>query len=678
MSLMTTALSALSTAQLGLATTQHNIGNANTPGYSRQAIMQATNYAIFTGAGYVGQGVHVNTIMRSYSDVLTKQVNEAQSKFSELDAYTSMISRIDGLLADPGSGISPVLAGFFQGVQDVAANPALTSARQSMVSSAQALVNRFQMLDDRLTQLADETNTQIGNSVGLINSYSAQIANLNEKIIGMLATGHPPNDLLDLRDNLVLELNKLVHVSTVLDSDGSLTIFAGMGQQLVVGNRAVALEARPAAADPERIIIAQKGGLEVPTYYFDGGALGGLLTFRNEALDSAFNALGQLAASIALTVNAQQGLGQDLLNNVRGDADFVEKIFKLSDPKAIPNNNNNRTVPNGPFTGEIASFEFLPPEISSEGNFYTKLSGSDYDVRFDGANFTITRLSDNKVIVSPSSLPPLTEGMDFEFDGLKINFAAGHSAGDRYLLQPTREISRNIVVNNDIVADVRKIAAASPIRTATGAANTGGAIISAGEIRPLSNVPPLQYSVPTSPITLTYNEAANTLNASGGPYTNVLVNGAPATFPIPYSSGDVIHIDGFEFSISGSPADGDSFTVGSNIGGIADSRNIVRIGNLQTQMTMLGADSTKGNASFQIAYAQLVSDTGTKTKSAQIGAQSHAVVLEQAIEARESTAGVNLDEEYANILQYQLSYQAGARIMDTVSKLFDIIVNIGR
>lgn len=670
MSLMSTALTALSTAQLGLATTQHNIGNVNTPGYSRQAIMQATNYAVFTGSGYVGQGVHVNTIMRSYSDVITKQVNEAQSKFSELDAYTSMISRIDGLLADSGSGISPVLAGFFQGVQDVAANPSLTSARQSMVSSAQALVNRFQMIDDRLTQLAEETNTQISSSVKLINSYSEQIANLNGKIIGMLATGHPPNDLQDARDNLVLELNKLVRVSTVQDSDGSFTVFAGMGQQLVVGNQSIALEARPSAADPERIIIAQKGGLEVPTSYFDGGSLGGLLSFRTEALDPAFNALGQLAASIALTVNAQQGLGQDLLNNVRGDSDFIEKIFKTSDPKGIPNTNNNRVAPNGAFTGEIASFEFLPPKVSSEGNFYTDLTGSDYDVRFDGTNFTITRLSDKKVVASGP------EGADIEFDGLKINFSTGHATGDRYLLQPTREISRNITVNQEIVADVRKIAAASPVRTETGVSNTGGAMISAGEV---SDPNFRNFYIPTPPVVLTYDASGTPpqLNLSGGPY---MVNGSLMTAPIsiPYNSGDVININGFEFSITGTPADGDTFTVGANTGGIADSHNIVRIGNLQTQMTMDGAGSSKGNASFQIAYAQLVSDIGTKTKTAQIGAQSQAVVLEQAIESRESLAGVNLDEEYANIMQYQLSYQAGARIMDTVSKLFDIIVNIGR
>jgi flagellar hook-associated protein 1 FlgK len=657
MSLLSTGLTALSTAQLGIATAQHNIANANTSGYSRQAIMQATNAAMFSGAGFVGQGVHVETIRRSYSAILNEQVQAAQSKSSELEAYFSMISRIDNLLADANSGISPVLAGFFQGVQDVAANPASISSRQSMVSAAEALASRFQILDNRLTQLAEETNIQIRDSVNLVNSYSAQIANLNEKILTLSSSGHPPNDLLDQRDQLVLELNKLVRVSTVQDSDGNLNVFVGMGQQVVVGNFSIQLEARPSEADPEQYVIAQKGqnGLELPSSYFDGGSIGGLLSFRNQALNQAASALGQLAASIALTVNAQQQLGQDLLGNVKGDAGFVDRFFKISPPKAIENARNTGT-------GSVASFEFLPPEMSTDGNYYTQLTASDYEVRFTtGGNFTVTRLSDKTVVATG------TEGTPVEFDGLSLNFAAGHANGDTYLLQPTREVGRNISVNQEIVGDVRKIAAASPIRTTTGN-NVGDATISAGEVVDGA------YSMAAFPLTLTYN--AGMLSASGTPGT-VLVNGSPATFPIPYNSGDEITIDGFAFKIDGFPADGDTFTLEANTGGTADARNIVRMGALQTAQTMNG-DNERGFSTFQVSYAQLVSDIGTKTKTALVDGEAHALVLEQAMEARNAVAGVNLDEEWANIMQYQLSYQAAARMMDTVSKMFDVIISIGR
>ncbi|MDR1888550.1 MAG: flagellar hook-associated protein FlgK [Zoogloeaceae bacterium] len=670
MSLLGTGVSALNTAQLGLSTTMHNISNVNTAGYSRQAIMQATNIAMMTGAGAIGMGVHVQTVLRNYSDILNKQVNDAQTKSSELNAYYSMASRIDNLLADANSGLSPVLAGFFQAIQDVAANPTLVSARQAMTSSAEALVTRFQTLENRLAQLYDETNTQIKSTVDEINAYSGQIAELNEKIIALSATGHPPNDLLDQREQLVFELNQLVRVSAYADSDNSLNVFIGNGQPLVVNTTSMKLETRPSSADPERLVVGQKGGVsEFPESYLDGGSLGGLLAFRKETLDQAANSLGQVAASIALTVNAQQALGQDLLGAVSGDAGFVKDFFRLNDPKSIANTLNTGT-------GSVTSFTFNPPKMSDSGNYYTELTTSDYEVRFDSSgNFTVTRLSDKSPVelfdpVTGASLgTSVAEGTPVSFDGLRLELSTGHAAGDTYRLEPTREAARNIKVNQDIVADVRRIAAAMPVRAVADPSNTGAATISAGEVVGAG------YVIPAPPITLEYNSAGQLIVAAGSP-GSVLVNGAPATFPITYNSGDEITIDGFKFTITGTPASGDKFTLEANTGGTADSRNMVKIGALQTALTMNG-DGTKGVSTFQVSYAQLVSDIGTRTKTVLSNGKAQDIVLQQAIEAKSSVSGVNLDEEAANLLKYQQAYQAAARVMNTVSTLFDTLISIG-
>jgi flagellar hook-associated protein 1 FlgK len=658
MSLLSTGISALHTAQLGLATTQHNIANVNTIGYSRQSTMQMTNFATMTGAGSVGQGVHVGTVLRYYSDILTKQVEDAQSKSSELSTYSTMISRIDNLLADANSGLTPMLVGFFQGIQDVAANPGLVSARQSMISGAQALVTRFQTLENRLYQLYDETNTQIENTVAEVNAYSTQIAELNRQIVVLKGSGHPPNDLLDQRDQLVLELNKLVKVNTYYDDHENLNVIAGSGQGLVVGATSIMLEARRSAIDPERIVIAQQGSpLELPESYLTGGSLGGLLSFRYEALDTAANSLGQVAASIALTINAQQALGQDLLGAVAGDLGFVPDIFKLVGPKAIENSNNNGT-------GSVASFTFDPPSMSPEGNFYTQLTGSDYEVRFvtpGPDTFTITRLSDRQLVASGTA-----DGVTgYNFDGLTLVLNAGHTTGDTYRLEPTRESARNITVNQEIAGDPRRIAAAMPVRTGADPANTGNAQISAGEVLP-------GYSLSALPRTVIYNATTGQLTVSGPPPAP-----GSSTFPLTYSSGADIVIDGYKFTITGAPANGDQFILESNAGGIADSRNIVKIGTLQTALTMNG-DATHGVATFQVSYAQLVSQVGTQTKTALSNNKAQDIVLEQAIEARSTVAGVNLDEEAANLIKYQQSYQAAAKMMNTVSVIFDSLLSIVR
>ena len=153
----------------------------------------------------------MQTIERMYDRFLTAQVNSAQTTLSGIDAYYAEVSQIDNLLADPSAGLSPALQDFFSGVQQVAANPSLLSARESMVSSASMLVNRFHSLDSRLSELSDEVNGKIQDAVAGINSIGSQIAELNQRIVLAEASyGQPANDLLDQRDQLVNDLNKLV------------------------------------------------------------------------------------------------------------------------------------------------------------------------------------------------------------------------------------------------------------------------------------------------------------------------------------------------------------------------------------------------------------------------------------------------------------------------------------
>lgn len=146
MSFFSVGLSALNAAQLGLTTTGQNISNANTVGYHRETAIQATNVSVQTGSGFVGQGVNVSTITRMYSQFLDTQVQQAQAQSSSLNAYQTQIAQIDNLLADPSAGLSPSLQGFFTAVSNVASNPQLVSARQSMLSAGNSLAASFQNL----------------------------------------------------------------------------------------------------------------------------------------------------------------------------------------------------------------------------------------------------------------------------------------------------------------------------------------------------------------------------------------------------------------------------------------------------------------------------------------------------------------------------------------------------
>ncbi|MFT3851050.1 MAG: flagellar hook-associated protein FlgK [Propionivibrio sp.] len=505
MGILSIGITGMQAAQLGMMTTQHNITNASTAGYSRQRTVQGTNNPMATGSGFVGQGVHVSTIQRMYSSVLNTQVVQSQASVSQLDAYYNEISQINNLLADTNSGVSSAVQAFFNGIQEVASDPSSIDARQALVSSAQSLAARFNGLSKNLDDLNTGVNSQIESTVASINAYSKQIAELNKRIIvAQSSTSQPANDLMDQRDQLVSELNKLIGVKTVEQSDGTYNVTFGNGQPLVVGPLSMELAATQSSADPSRTVVSVVTGngkvtQELSESLITGGTLGGLVKFRSEALDPAINKLGLVAATLAQTINAQQALGQDLLGNTVNTLSsvFQDSLLTIPDaPKVISNTNN---------TGNAeVSASFLP--VSSNGtNFYSNLTASDYRLTFDGTDYKVTRLSDNTSWTS-SGMP-----ITLDSEGISINIdAGGMTTTDSFLIQPTREIARNLSVNATVANDPRLIAAAAPVTTAIGTSNAGTATVSAGVVSS-------GYAAPAagSPVTLTYLSATNELDVSG-------------------------------------------------------------------------------------------------------------------------------------------------------------------
>lgn len=673
MSILSVGITGLNAAQVGMLTTSHNISNASTPGYSRQEIVQGTNNPSLTGVGFIGQGTHVATVKRNYDEFLGRQVLSAETSVSEMNAYLAQIRQIDNLLADPASGLSPAMADFFKGVQSVAANPDSIPSRQSMLSAAQSLVARFQSLDQRMTEIRDGTNSQIMGQVGAVNTYVSQLADINQRIIIARASGsgtQQPNDLLDQRDQILRDLNQVIRITTVTQSDGSLNVFFGSGQPLVIGGQSYALAAVAAPGDPERIVVALKaaGGavLNLPESQITGGTLGGLVAFRGQTLDSAQNSLGRIALTLAQNFNDQHKLGMDLTGALGLD------FFTMSSPVLRA----NTTPPaNGSPTVAIDT---------ATTNNITMLTASDYRLSYAAGQYTLVRLSDNKAFPPVASLsPPL------QVDGLLIDAGTWSplADGESYLIQPTRTGAREIAMT---FSDARMIAAAAPVRTSAALTNTGTGSIDSGVVLDTTNAAFANFNTTgelTPPIFVQFDSPTSyTIWSNGTPaiqitppvtYTpgaNILYPGADPASPNP----SLLTADfGYQVKISGSPATGDRFMIGGNKNGVSDNRNAMLLGALQTQKTMAASTTTGPTASYQSAYSQIVSAVGTKTHEVDVIAQAQQGVADQANNALQQLAGVNLDEEAANLLRYQQAYQASAKILATASKIFDEILALG-
>ncbi|MCR7650075.1 flagellar hook-associated protein FlgK, partial [Pseudomonas aeruginosa] len=132
----------------------------------------------------------------------------------------------------------------------------------------------------------------------------------------------------------------------------------------------------------------------------------------------------------------------------------------------------------------------------------------------------------------------------------------------------------------------------------------------------------------------------------------------------------------YEFNLSNVPQTGDSFTLSFNKDGISDNRNALNLNALQTKPTVGGTGST--GSTYNDAYGGLVERVGTLTAQARASADASQTVLKQAQDSRDSLSGVSLDEEAANLIQFQQYYSASAQVIQVARSLFDTLIGAFR
>ncbi|RLA04745.1 MAG: flagellar hook-associated protein FlgK [Gammaproteobacteria bacterium] len=642
--------SALLSYQRALDTVGHNVANVNTPGYSRQNVELSARQPQGMGDGFAGNGVDVSTVQRSYDQFITDELRSGTTAYEEQETLASLASGLDNLLADEHAGLSPVLGTFFDALQDTADDPASTAARQVLLSEAESLAARLHGLDNWMDDSRRGLSARMGAKVQELNQLSSSIAAVNQQIMEARSSsgGQPPNDLLDKRDQLVLELSAIVSVSTTTQDDGALNVFIGNGQALVLGVNQNTLELQNSIEDPGQYEIAISAGgstaVEI-TDLINGGELGGLLTFRDQVLDPALNELGRIAIELGSFMNAQhqQGISLDGLPG--------QDLFSVASPQVIAAAGNGGSI--------AATFDDV-----------TQLTADDYLLRFDGSNWNLTRADSGQVVpLSGTGTPadPLVA------EGLSITIGPGAVAGDHYDVRPTREGARTI---NVLIADPRELALAAPVRTSAALTNTGSGSISAGAVTDINNPafqsPPGQLS-PSVQVRFTSSTAYEVIDQGT---LAVLDTGTydPATGADIFPTQNLGIDFGYQVRITGNPAASDTFDVGYNSGGTGDNRNALSMAGMQTDRLMNG-----GTSSLNDAYGELIADVGNKARQAQIGSEVQRQVLDQTQAEWSSAVGVNLDEEAANLVRFQQAYQAAARIISVADEIFQTLINaVGR
>ncbi len=613
------SVSALRALQTAISVTSNNIANANTPGYAKESVDLTTATPQTNGVASVGAGVQVSGILRAYSQAATNQLNNSQSSLGQLSGLQVYTNQIDNIIGTSAGGLSTSLQNYYNAWANVANAPTSTATRQALLSAAQGVASSFQSSSSQLQTLNTTINSGITADVQQINSIATSISTLNQQIVvgTAQAGGQPPNDLIDQRDQLLSNLSKLIGVTTSTGSNGALNVFVANGQPLVLQGNVTQLTTVPGPYNASQLEISTATmGKNIISGSITSGDLGGLLAARTQAVNPALNQLGQVASALAQSANTQQGAGLDLTGRLGAP------LFSIGAPVATAASTNTDA------TTATAS-------VADVG----KLTANDYVLSYTGGAYQLSNAATGAAVAFTGAG---TAASPLSADGLSIVLSGTPANGDKFLIQPTAQAAGTFAV---AITSPSQVAAAGAIKTAVSAANTGAATISGGTVIDATNPNLLAGATIqfTSPTTYTVNGGASNTYTPGG---NIAANG-------------------WQVQITGTPAAGDSFTVQANTGGGGDNRNALASAALQNQGVLAG-----GTISVNGAVSALITGIGGQAQQVNSAQTAQSSVNAQALQTVQSISGVNMNEEAANLLQWQQAFQASAQAMSIGNQMF--------
>lgn len=652
MSLLNVGARALLANQVALQTTGNNIANVSTPGYSRQTAHMVTVQGQFTGNGYIGKGVDVQTILRNHNELLTRQAAMAASGQSSDAVRSERLNQMQEIFTGGKDSLGTAISDMLGSLSDVKNSPTDMTARTVTLTRMSETAGRFRTAAERLADIEYTVNEQLQNNISKINSLAQNIADVNEQIASARGNGQTPNDLLDKRDQLIRELNQYIQTTQIPADDGSVGLFIAGSQPLVLGNMPMTMsvmEKKEYPGSGQMALYFNRPGatpLELGEATLGGGELNGLLKFANHDLAEGRNLLGRMAQAMAMTMNQQQRLGLTL------DGQMGQDLFSV--PTSIIGTTN------GTGAGTVT---FANP---------TQFAASDYEVRFTTPPAgQVVRLSDGKATPFAGLADPALQNID----GLQFNLTAAGAAGQTVLFKPFASSAANIQAK---LLSPSSLAAANPINAAMGTSNSGSMQLAGLKA---TGIPALTLPTIGTPAVLSFNGTGGFTVANGGTPMNTAVTppvpltptnpGPPPVYA--YTSGQSINIDGWQITLQGTPKSGDTVSIGNALDpqyGDAYKRNSGNAGALMELRDVQMFD----NATLQDGWAGAIAQVGTRTQSAQYASNMSTAIANNLERDRTAVSGVNLDEEAAKLIQYQQAYQASAKMLQIAQSIFDSLL----
>ena len=497
--------SAVAAYQRALGTVSNNIANLTTVGYSRQEVDLSAGAPQAVGQVYLGTGVQVAGVKRFYDQFVEGTLRNSYSGLNTQGPLVQYANRVVDVMGGADVGLTSALDKFFSSAQALSGDPASIDLRGQFLRDTDAVGGRFRELNSQLATIGSDSKSEIEADLGNLNTMAQQLASVNLQLNKNPTLAAQPPELLDQRDQLLREMSKLVGITVTSRNNGEVNVGvgdAGGTGLLVEGGRARSLGATFSDASAGKVdILLDPYGQPVSIPGVTSGSIGGLISFRQQALEPALNQLDSLASTFADAVNKINKSGVDLNGNTGGDLYAMQPLFRVDAPTS---------------SGDV--------QVSSKVVDPATFSFHDLQLRFDGQRqqWMATDLTTG---VSARGSDHLT------INGTELTISRGGQDGETVTLHADQHPSASIQL---AVTDPRKIAAAALFRATPGAANTSG--VGASVVFQAAAV------VPTAPSKIDAVLVNNPNVSAGVPFSTSSYKGV-ATIPAGYSNL-ALYLDG--------------------------------------------------------------------------------------------------------------------------------------
>lgn len=705
--------SALDTFQEAENVTAQNIANVQTPGASRQIVNIGQlppidgfpGYPTNLTPGTQGTGILVSSIQRVHQDSYDALFRGASSSQNFYSSESGILSGLQSSFGEPSNGINTAYATFQTAVQTLANNPQGTAEEQGLLTSAQGLVTSISSANAALQSSETQTQTQAGTLISTINSTIDQIASLNGEIRAATAVGDSPNTYKDQRDQLIDTLSTYLPTTTSIQADGS-TLVTVDGQALVNDTEAYHLASpivgTDASGNPQLQVdfVTPPNPTNPAAINITGGQLGGLLDTYNNKLIPYTNQLNDFANALATETDRISQAGYDSTGTA-GAQLFSPVVTQL------PISAGNIQV------GIVTPSE-VPTSIATTG-------AGTLVVPINSGNTTVdttASVNANTTLTNPPAAAGIAGNLTIKVDGITQTFAYNTAAGgnsnsiDGFInsfnaghfgvTASFNATSQTVVFSRDptnIDLVHRAAMEAAGGTTTPDFTITDSNIGATGPAQPVLGTPAtgLLTVLGANQINNVDQNSTNANGTTGGGLVNAMLSLFSNSFGVPalqttsntaivgvvpqlativppvatptafaqINVGDVLTID------AGTAAQ-------ENVTVTAVNRVTGSISFVAKNLHALGFSVTSAQTTtLQKSYAGLVAQMGQDAATATTGDATQTSLSSSINAVRQSTDGINIDEETQNLVKFQNAYGAAAHVITVLSGMLNDAINLG-